>query len=85
MGTQPQEVCKKRGHSQSNLQIIVHLLVIGVVDAIAAGSLLYISLCEMTGQYFSDSNLVNKPYLRMHMTAALATGVLSMGIIALWA
>ncbi len=54
-------------------------------DSIAAGSLLYISLAEMTSSYFAASDLVQQPMLRATMVLSYALGASFMAILAIWA
>ncbi len=57
----------------------------GVANALAAGSLLYISLTEMVGNYFHAHDLVKKPAVKLAMVLSFAVGVFVMALIAAWA
>lgn len=57
----------------------------GAANALAAGSLLYISLTEMVASYFASPDLVHRPVLKLMMVAAFFLGVASMAVIAIWA
>jgi zinc transporter 1/2/3 len=57
----------------------------GVANSVAAGSLLYISLCQMTVPYFTNPAILDKPNVRLAMVVAFGLGVLSMAIIGIWA
>jgi zinc transporter ZupT len=57
----------------------------GTANALAAGSLLYISLTEMLAAYFSSSDLARRPALKLAMIASFAAGVTFMAVIAVWA
>ena len=57
----------------------------GVTNALAAGSLLYISLAEMVADYFSAPDLIKRPMLKLMMLASFSLGVAALAIIAIWA
>mmetsp|Transcript_35593 Transcript_35593/g.70767 ORF Transcript_35593/g.70767 Transcript_35593/m.70767 type:complete len:381 (-) Transcript_35593:273-1415(-) len=57
----------------------------GTANALAAGSLLYLSLTEMVASYFASSDLARKPTLKMSMIGCFAVGIAFMAIIAIWA
>jgi zinc transporter ZupT len=67
--------------SENNAQIIA----IGVANAFAAGSLLYISLTEMIASYFKISDAPDKPYLKLQMSCFLTLGVAFTALLAVWA
>lgn len=56
----------------------------GVATAFAAGSLLYISLAEMVGGYFSDADVLDSPKLIILMVLSFAVGCTFMAVIAFW-
>lgn len=57
----------------------------GVANALAAGSLLFISLTEMVGSYFNEPDLADRPWLKIGMMFSFAIGITFMSIIAIWA
>lgn len=57
----------------------------GVANAIAAGSLMYISLTEMVGSYFNEPDLVDQPWLKIGMMLSFGLGIAFMAVIAVWA
>jgi solute carrier family 39 (zinc transporter), member 1/2/3 len=57
----------------------------GCANALAAGSLMYISLAEMIGVDFNRPHLKNKPMLRLAMLGSLFMGVLFTAVLAIWA
>jgi zinc transporter ZupT len=57
----------------------------GCANALAAGSLLYISLAEMIGPDFSRAHLRTRPMLRLAMLGSLTAGVLFTAVLAIWA
>jgi zinc transporter 1/2/3 len=57
----------------------------GVTNALAAGSLLYISLAEMVANYFSAPDLIKRPMLKLMMLASFSLGVVILAIVAIWA
>jgi len=59
--------------------------IVGTVTSIAAGSLLYISLVEMTAVYFNLRELEKKKCMKMIMLMLFFSGVAIMAVIALWA
>ena len=56
-----------------------------MADALAAGALLYLSLVEMCGPYFSSPRAMDRPMLKLSMLASFVLGALSMAVIAEWA
>jgi len=69
----------------SQPQTPVQVAVKGIANALACGSLLYISLTEMVGTYFTAPELNDQPKLKLQMIALFALGIASMAIIAIWA
>ena len=59
--------------------------ILGIANSLAAGSLLYISLTEMTASYFNTPDLPDKPYLKLFMASFLALGVAATALLAIWA
>lgn len=57
----------------------------GIANALACGSLLYISLTEMIATYFTSPDLIDKPVLKLKMIATFTFGIIAMAIIAIWA
>jgi len=57
----------------------------GITNALAAGSLLYISLAEMVSNYFSSPDLIKRPLLKLMMLGSFSLGVAALAIIAIWA
>ena len=57
----------------------------GSANAIAAGTLLYISLAEMISEYFEAKDLKYQPTVKMFMLLSLALGTASMAVLANWA
>lgn len=57
----------------------------GVLNALAAGNLVYIVLVEMVAECMNATFLINKPSLRALMLTALILGDLCMAILAIWA
>ena len=57
----------------------------GCANALAAGSLVYISLAEMIGSDFNRPHLKARPMLRLAMLGSLTTGVLLTAVLAVWA
>lgn len=60
-------------------------LAMGVLNAIAAGLLIYISMIEMLAEDFQAVVVFNNIALRAKMYASLCLGVLLLAIIAIWA
>eukprot|EP01034_Spumella_vulgaris_P021836 gene21836-27907_t len=57
----------------------------GAANAIAAGSLLYISLTEMVGSYFNEPDLNDRALLKVGMMISFGIGIAFMAVIAVWA
>ena len=57
---------------------------LGYMNAVAAGSLLYVGLIEMTAEDFSDPSLNTQPVTKMCMFAALSLGIGVMAMLAIW-
>lgn len=57
----------------------------GAATSLAAGSLLYTSLVEMTAKYFEQPILNKQPCTRISMLFAFVVGFLFMAIIGVWA
>ena len=62
-----------------------HTLITSCCNAIAAGTLLYVSLVEMLAEEFSSLELDSKPRLKLAMVGVFGCGVLVMAILAIWA
>lgn len=57
----------------------------GTANALAAGSLLYISLTEMLAHYFGASDLARRPAVRLGMICSFTMAIGFMALIAVWA
>lgn len=57
----------------------------GMLDALAAGSLLYISLVEMIAEYFTATDLIKRPKLKIMMLMSFSFGVIALAVLAIWA
>lgn len=57
----------------------------GAANAVAAGTLIYISLAEMISEYFEANDLKSKPTVKICMLLSLALGAASMAVLANWA
>ncbi len=57
----------------------------GSLNAIAAGSLLYIGIVEMIAEEFEDHHLLKSRSLKFSMFVALILGCSLMSLLALWA
>ena len=56
----------------------------GTANSLAAGSLLYISLTEMVGNYFSAKDLADRPRVQLGMIGCFSLGIAFMALIAIW-
>eukprot|EP00601_Ochromonadales_sp_CCMP2298_P008250 CAMPEP_0173199244 /NCGR_PEP_ID=MMETSP1141-20130122/17131_1 /TAXON_ID=483371 /ORGANISM="non described non described, Strain CCMP2298" /LENGTH=370 /DNA_ID=CAMNT_0014124119 /DNA_START=152 /DNA_END=1264 /DNA_ORIENTATION=+ len=63
----------------------LQLFVKGAANALAAGSLLYISLAEMVAHYFSAVDVFERPVLKLQMVLIFSMGILAMAVLAIWA
>eukprot|EP01041_Mallomonas_annulata_P000977 gene977-1911_t len=68
-----------------NLDEHTHQMATGCLNAIAAGSLIYISLVEMLAEEFSNELLVSKHSQKFAMIGSFSFGVSFMAILAVWA
>jgi len=57
----------------------------GILNSLAAGSLLYISLVEMVAEYFSAPDLIKRPKLKIMMLISYIFGVTALAVLAIWA
>jgi zinc transporter ZupT len=57
----------------------------GVVNAIAAGSLLYAGLVEMLTEEIKDPSLEGKEWLKACLLLGFILGMSVMGVLAIWA
>ena len=56
-----------------------------MLNALAAGSLLYISLVEMIAEYFTAPDLIERPKLQIMMLISFSFGVVALAVLAIWA
>lgn len=66
-------------------ETLFKIIVKGVINSLAAGSLLFISLSQMVGTYFTDPQLQHKPLVKLSMTIAFTIGVFFMALMSYWA
>lgn len=70
---------------ESSEQADAHVFTTSCCNAIAAGTLVYVSLVEMLAEEFSSSELEARHAQKLGMVVAFALGVLVMAILAIWA
>ena len=57
----------------------------GVFTSLAAGSMLFVALSELVGNYFHKPAFQNQPVVKLTMLAMFGLGIAVMAIIGIWA
>jgi zinc transporter 1/2/3 len=73
------------GKSTPGEEPVSQLWVQGVLDSIVAGILIYVALVQLAAEDFQAAELATRFGLKSLMFVAMATGIASMAILAMWA
>ena len=57
----------------------------GILNALAAGILIYIALVEMVAEDFHSAAIANRGFLKFQMFVALMVGTMFLAVLAIWA